>query len=154
MDHAVVIGASIAGLLSAAALHRRFAQVTVLDRDTLPAVDAHRRGAGQSRHAHGLLARGSEVMDELLPGLSAELVAQGAIRGDMQDRARHVHAGGGWPAVPAGSRGCSSAVRCSKARCGAGSGRCPACGCWPSGPSPGCWPGRAGSRGCGSPRAS
>ncbi|GAA4947554.1 2-polyprenyl-6-methoxyphenol hydroxylase-like FAD-dependent oxidoreductase [Nonomuraea thailandensis] len=93
MDHAVVIGASIAGLLSAAALHRRFAQVTVLDRDTLPAVDAHRRGAGQSRHAHGLLARGSEVMDELLPGLSAELVAQGAIRGDMQDRARHVHAG-------------------------------------------------------------
>nr|SBO94295.1 monooxygenase, FAD-binding [Nonomuraea gerenzanensis] len=93
MDHAVVIGASIAGLLSAAALHRRFAQVTVLDRDTLPAVDAHRRGVGQSRHAHGLLARGSEVMDELLPGLTAELVAQGAIRGDMQDRARHVHAG-------------------------------------------------------------
>ncbi|MGW3343841.1 FAD-dependent oxidoreductase [Nonomuraea rubra] len=93
MDHAVVIGASIAGLLSAAALHRRFAQVTVLDRDTLPAVDAHRRGVAQSRHAHGLLARGSEVMDELLPGLTAELVAQGAIRGDMQDRARHVHGG-------------------------------------------------------------
>ncbi|AQZ65072.1 putative secreted protein [[Actinomadura] parvosata subsp. kistnae] len=93
MDHAVVIGASIAGLLSAAALHRRFAQVTVLDRDALPAVDAHRRGAGQSRHAHGLLARGSEIMDELLPGLSAELVAQGAIRGDLQDRARHIHAG-------------------------------------------------------------
>ncbi|TYB60941.1 hypothetical protein FXF51_29255 [Nonomuraea sp. PA05] len=93
MDHAVVIGASIAGLLSAAALHRRFAQVTVLDRDRLPAVDAHRRGTGQSRHAHGLLARGSEIMDELLPGITAELVAQGAIRGDMQDRARHVHAG-------------------------------------------------------------
>jgi 2-polyprenyl-6-methoxyphenol hydroxylase-like FAD-dependent oxidoreductase len=93
MDHAVIIGASMSGLLSAAALHRRFARVTVLDRDTLPSVDAHRRGVAQSRHAHGLLARGREIMDELLPGISAELVAQGAIRGDMQRYARHVHAG-------------------------------------------------------------
>ncbi|MFC4119219.1 FAD-dependent oxidoreductase [Nonomuraea zeae] len=93
MDHAVVIGASMSGLLSAAALHRRFAQVTVLDRDTLPTVDAHRRAVAQSRHAHGLLSRGREIMDELLPGVTAELVAQGAIRGDMQRYARHVHAG-------------------------------------------------------------
>ncbi|MEV4090185.1 NAD(P)-binding protein, partial [Nonomuraea fuscirosea] len=50
MDHAVVIGASMSGLLSAAALHRRFARVTVLDRDTLPDADAHRKGVGQSRH--------------------------------------------------------------------------------------------------------
>ncbi|NUP00272.1 MAG: NAD(P)-binding protein [Nonomuraea sp.] len=93
MDHAVVIGASMSGLLAAAALHRRHAQVTVLDRDTLPSVDAHRRGVAQSRHAHGLLARGREVMDELLPGLSAELVGQGAISGDMQRRGRYIHGG-------------------------------------------------------------
>ncbi|MEU6779290.1 NAD(P)-binding protein [Nonomuraea angiospora] len=62
MDHAVVIGASMAGLPAAAALHRRFATVTVLDRDTLPAVDVHRRGTAQSRHAHGLLARGRETI--------------------------------------------------------------------------------------------
>ncbi|NUR83225.1 MAG: NAD(P)-binding protein, partial [Nonomuraea sp.] len=93
MDHAVVIGASMSGLLAAAALHRRYAQVTVFDRDTLPDGDAHRRGVAQSRHAHGLLARGREVMDELLPGLSAELVAQGAISGDMQRNGRYVHGG-------------------------------------------------------------
>ncbi|MEV0379590.1 FAD-binding monooxygenase [Nonomuraea sp. NPDC050643] len=93
MDHAVVIGASMAGLLSAAALHRRFALVTVLDRDTLPAADAHRRGVAQSRHAHGLLAKGREVMDALLPGVTAELVAQGASTGDLQRQARHIHAG-------------------------------------------------------------
>ncbi|SEG85823.1 Dehydrogenase (flavoprotein) [Nonomuraea solani] len=93
MDHAVVIGASMSGLLSAAALHRLFARVTVLDRDTLPAADAHRRGVAQSRHAHGLLAKGREVMDELLPGITAELVAQGAISGDLQRHARHVHGG-------------------------------------------------------------
>ncbi|MEU7836546.1 NAD(P)-binding protein [Nonomuraea sp. NPDC049129] len=93
MDHAIVIGASMAGLLSAAALHRRYARVTVIDRDTLPSADAHRRGVGQSRHAHGLLARGREVMDELLPGLTAELVAQGALMGDLQSRARWIHSG-------------------------------------------------------------
>ncbi|MET9249147.1 tryptophan 7-halogenase [Nonomuraea sp. NPDC003709] len=93
MDHAVVIGASMAGLLTAAALHRRFATVTVLDRDTLPAVDVHRRGTAQSRHAHGLLARGRETIDELLPGITAELVAQGAMEGDLQRHSRHYHAG-------------------------------------------------------------
>ncbi|WP_214326725.1 FAD-dependent oxidoreductase [Nonomuraea sediminis] len=93
MDHAIVIGASMAGLLSAAALQRSFHHVTVVDRDTLPAADAHRKGVGQSRHAHGLLARGREVMDELLPGLSAELVAQGALKGDLQGLGRWIHAG-------------------------------------------------------------
>ncbi|MCK2220494.1 tryptophan 7-halogenase [Actinomadura sp. ATCC 31491] len=93
MDHAVVIGASVSGLLSAAALHRLFAKVTVLDRDTLPAADGHRKGTGQSRHAHGLLSRGLAAMDELLPGLSAELVAQGALRCDPLAQARNVHGG-------------------------------------------------------------
>ncbi|NRQ37568.1 hypothetical protein HII36_37920 [Nonomuraea sp. NN258] len=93
MDHAVVIGASMSGLLAAAALQRGHAMVTVLDRDTLPTVDVHRRGVGQSRHAHGLLARGREVMDELLPGLTAELVAQGGITGDLQGQVRWVHGG-------------------------------------------------------------
>jgi 2-polyprenyl-6-methoxyphenol hydroxylase-like FAD-dependent oxidoreductase len=93
MDHAVVIGASMAGLLSAAALHRLFAQVTVIDRDTLPTVDAHRRGVPQSRHAHGLLTSGREAMDRLLPGFTAELVAQGALTGDVQRQGRYIHGG-------------------------------------------------------------
>jgi 2-polyprenyl-6-methoxyphenol hydroxylase-like FAD-dependent oxidoreductase len=93
MDHAVVIGASMSGLLAAAALHRRYARVTVLDRDTLPTVDVHRKGVAQSRHAHGLLAKGAEAIDGLLPGLTAELVAQGAMRGDIQRDARQIHGG-------------------------------------------------------------
>ncbi|WP_219460826.1 NAD(P)/FAD-dependent oxidoreductase [Nonomuraea rhizosphaerae] len=93
MDHAVVIGASMAGLLSAAALHRRYAKVTVLDRDTLPTADTHRKGVAQSRHAHGLLASGRAAMDELLPGLTAELVAQGALEGDILGRGRWIHGG-------------------------------------------------------------
>ncbi|MFG1612010.1 FAD-dependent oxidoreductase [Nonomuraea wenchangensis] len=93
MDHAVVIGASMAGLLSAAALHRLFAKVTVLDRDTLPTADDHRRGTAQSRHAHGLLSRGCATINELLPGISAELIARGALPGDAMSRGRNIHGG-------------------------------------------------------------
>jgi 2-polyprenyl-6-methoxyphenol hydroxylase-like FAD-dependent oxidoreductase len=83
-DHAVVLGASLAGLLAARVLSEVYAQVTVVDRDALPDGPAHRRGVPQARHAHGLLARGREAMEELQPGLTAELVDRGALTGDIQ----------------------------------------------------------------------
>jgi flavin-dependent dehydrogenase len=43
--HAVVIGASIAGLLAARALSEVFSLVTVFDRDVLPDKPGIRRGA-------------------------------------------------------------------------------------------------------------
>ena len=55
--HVVVVGASMAGLLAARVLSETFAQVTVVDRDTLPDDPIARRGVPQGRHAHGLLAR-------------------------------------------------------------------------------------------------
>jgi 2-polyprenyl-6-methoxyphenol hydroxylase-like FAD-dependent oxidoreductase len=83
-DHAVVIGGSLAGLLAARALTDTFDHVTVIDRDALPASAVHRKGVPHSRHTHGLLAKGSEVLEELLPGLRAELVARGALLADLQ----------------------------------------------------------------------
>jgi 2-polyprenyl-6-methoxyphenol hydroxylase-like FAD-dependent oxidoreductase len=80
--HAVVIGASIAGLLAAAALSESFTQVTVYDRDELPDAPDPRKGVPQSRQAHGLHARGLAAMDELLPGFAAELLAAGGVTGD------------------------------------------------------------------------
>ena len=82
--HAVVIGASIAGLLAAAALSRPCPRVTLLDRDTLPAEPGPRRGVPQSRQLHALQARGVQALDELLPGLRDELVAAGGVVADMQ----------------------------------------------------------------------
>jgi 2-polyprenyl-6-methoxyphenol hydroxylase-like FAD-dependent oxidoreductase len=83
--HAVVIGASMGGLLAARALVDHYDRVTVLDRDALPEQRAPRKGVPQGRHAHGLLARGREVLDQLFPGLSDELVAEGAVHGDIVD---------------------------------------------------------------------
>ncbi|MFU8855078.1 FAD-dependent oxidoreductase [Micromonospora sp. SL1-18] len=82
--HAVVVGASIAGLLAARALSETFDRVTVLERDDLPAQPAPRRGVPQSRHLHILLARGAEILDELFPGITDEMVEHGAVRNDPQ----------------------------------------------------------------------
>jgi 2-polyprenyl-6-methoxyphenol hydroxylase-like FAD-dependent oxidoreductase len=82
-DRAVVLGASIAGLLAARVLADAYAEVVVIERDELPHGAAHRRGAPQSRHIHGLLAGGQQALEELFHGLTAELIDLGAPAGDM-----------------------------------------------------------------------
>ena len=81
--HAVVIGGSMAGLLAARVLSGRFEQVTLIERDALPPSLDNRRGVPQGRHTHGLLAGGRQALEMFFPGISAELVAAGAVSGDI-----------------------------------------------------------------------
>ena len=90
---AVVIGASMGGLLAARALAEHYGQVLLLERDTLPAAAGHRKGTPQSRHAHAVLVRGLEIMEGYFPGLTTALVAQGADYGDVSQNARWFHEG-------------------------------------------------------------
>ncbi len=76
---AVVIGASMAGLLAARALSGHFGEVVVVERDRLPNGPEFRNGVPQSRHAHALLRKGLEALDRLFPGFSTELEAAGAV---------------------------------------------------------------------------
>jgi 2-polyprenyl-6-methoxyphenol hydroxylase-like FAD-dependent oxidoreductase len=76
-DHAAVVGASMGGLLAARVLADAFRRVTIVERDRLPESGLDRKGVPQGRHAHGLLPRGAQILDELFPGLLAELVADG-----------------------------------------------------------------------------
>ena len=78
-ERAVVLGASMGGLLAARVLADFFETVTVVERDARPDDDpAVRRGVPQGRHVHVLLARGAQILDELFPGFLDELVADGA----------------------------------------------------------------------------
>jgi 2-polyprenyl-6-methoxyphenol hydroxylase-like FAD-dependent oxidoreductase len=77
-ERAVVLGASVGGLLAARVLADFFGTVTVVERDVLPDGPAIRRGVPQGRHVHVLLARGARILDELFPGLLNELVVAGA----------------------------------------------------------------------------
>jgi 2-polyprenyl-6-methoxyphenol hydroxylase-like FAD-dependent oxidoreductase len=82
--HAIVIGASVAGLLAARALSSSFTKVTVFDRDTLPSSPAPRRAVPQSRQVHALLARGAEGLEHLFPGFLSDMTAAGVPSGDGQ----------------------------------------------------------------------
>lgn len=78
-DHAVVLGAGLAGLLAAGVLARRFARVTLVERDELAdAGPAFRPGLPQSRHVHVLWSRGLELIEGMLPGITGRLEAAGA----------------------------------------------------------------------------
>lgn len=91
---AMVIGASMGGLLAARALSDHYQQVVILERDHLPAVAEQRKGVPQGRHAHGLLAQGRVVLEEFFPGLTDDLVAQGALKGDIIGGSYWYHNGG------------------------------------------------------------
>ncbi len=77
MTHAVVLGAGIAGLLAARVLADAYDEVTIVERDDTDGVGP-RRGAPQGGHLHGLLDGGRRLLEELHPGIVAELAAKGA----------------------------------------------------------------------------
>lgn len=76
--HALVIGGSMAGLLTARVLSRHFERVTLIERDRFPAEPGFRKGVPQSRHLHVLLGKGRMLLDRFFPGLTKEMVAAGA----------------------------------------------------------------------------
>jgi 2-polyprenyl-6-methoxyphenol hydroxylase-like FAD-dependent oxidoreductase len=86
--HAIVVGASMAGLLTARVLSEHYGRVTVVERDALTDDAEPRRGVPQSRQPHLLLARCGQIAEELFPGLLDELVADGAHRWDTGDLSR------------------------------------------------------------------
>src|SRR6266568_2149512 len=80
---AVVLGGGMAGLLAARVLTDEYARVILVERDRFPRGSEHRRGIPHGHHAHALLPRGRQVMEDLLPGLTAQLMASGALAGDV-----------------------------------------------------------------------
>ena len=99
---ALVIGAGTTGLLSAAALSRHFAQVTVLERDELPTSPSWRKGSPQSPHVHVLLKRGADIMQKYLPGALDDIERAGGHRIDMSLDTDWYYAGGWKARLPSG----------------------------------------------------
>jgi 2-polyprenyl-6-methoxyphenol hydroxylase-like FAD-dependent oxidoreductase len=92
-EHAVVIGASIAGLLAARVLSDAYERVTIIERDELPAVGQGRKAVPQGSHAHVMLASGQRAVEDLLPGITEELLVAGARTGKALREIRLVVAG-------------------------------------------------------------
>jgi 2-polyprenyl-6-methoxyphenol hydroxylase-like FAD-dependent oxidoreductase len=80
MPTAIVVGASMAGMLAARVLSDTADRVIVLERDQHPVDDSPRRGVPQGRHAHALLAAGEHRISEWFPGIVEDLIRAGAVR--------------------------------------------------------------------------
>lgn len=76
---AIILGASIAGLLTARALAPYFEKIVLLERDTLPNKPQYRSGTAQAQHAHILLRRGLIGMERLFPGFTQKLINAGGV---------------------------------------------------------------------------
>lgn len=82
-NQAIIIGASIAGLMTANVIAPHFDEVIVLDRDELPETPTPRLSVPQEHHVHLLLERGKRIIERIFPGLMAELEAEGAQVADL-----------------------------------------------------------------------
>jgi len=102
-EHAVVLGASMAGLLAARVLGDFYTRVTVVERDALGDSVIARRGVPQGRQIHALLMRGAQAMEELLPGFLEELTADGAAEFDGADLSKLYFCMNGHVAVRTGA---------------------------------------------------
>ncbi|MFJ9643700.1 NAD(P)/FAD-dependent oxidoreductase [Streptomyces sp. NPDC101206] len=96
-DHAVVLGAGIAGLCTAAVLTRHFARVTLVERDQIKGKAADgsrgRRGVPQSPHIHTVLTRAAQEMEQLFPGLIDQCLAGGAVSAELGSQSRITYHG-------------------------------------------------------------
>jgi len=77
--HAVVIGASMAGLFAARVLRDAYGQVTVLEKDALHASQGSRPGTPQAEHPHLLLGAGQRTIEDFFPGFGEDLLTAGGL---------------------------------------------------------------------------
>ncbi|HJU11428.1 MAG TPA: hypothetical protein VJ728_11150 [Candidatus Binataceae bacterium] len=79
-QHAVVIGGSIAGLMTARVLAQHFTTVTVIERDRIDRHPALHKSIPQGNHLHAILSGGQQVMATLYPGFLTKLDKLGSVR--------------------------------------------------------------------------
>ncbi|WP_338868076.1 FAD-dependent monooxygenase [Spirosoma sp. SC4-14] len=84
-NHALVLGASLGGLMTARALSSHFQKVTLIERDPVNRQPESRHGQPQTRHLHGLLPGGFQIMLTYFPDLRQALIDAGANVADFAE---------------------------------------------------------------------
>ena len=101
-EHAIVIGGSITGLMTARVLSDYFDRVTIFDADTPPEQATPRKGAPQGDHIHAILSGGTTAIHKYFPDINQDLIAAGAEYCDPMLNWR-AYIGGRWtPRIPSG----------------------------------------------------
>jgi 2-polyprenyl-6-methoxyphenol hydroxylase-like FAD-dependent oxidoreductase len=106
-QNAVVIGASMTGLLASRVLADHFEHVTIIERDHITEETQSHKGVPQGRHVHVLLKKGASLLSELFPDLSSALIQSGAPYLDSIEDVRWHHFGVWKARFPSDIRGYS-----------------------------------------------
>jgi 2-polyprenyl-6-methoxyphenol hydroxylase-like FAD-dependent oxidoreductase len=78
MKTALVLGGSIAGMISARVLADHADEVYIVEPDDLDDAPTLRHGTPHSSQAHNLGGRGRKIIEQLLPGIVRQMVREGA----------------------------------------------------------------------------
>ncbi|GAC1307075.1 MAG: FAD-binding monooxygenase [Mucilaginibacter sp.] len=81
--NAIVLGGSFAGLMTAKALSTYYAQVTIIEKDTVHRYPESRKGQPHTKHLHGLLPCALNILNNYFPGLSEEINNNGGVVNDF-----------------------------------------------------------------------
>jgi 2-polyprenyl-6-methoxyphenol hydroxylase-like FAD-dependent oxidoreductase len=91
---ALVIGGSMAGLLTARILSDHFGKVTIIERDLVHDFPESRKGQPHTAHVHGLLVQGFKIVSRYFPDLLEGLQSGGSPLLDMAQNMRWYCHGG------------------------------------------------------------
>jgi 2-polyprenyl-6-methoxyphenol hydroxylase-like FAD-dependent oxidoreductase len=81
--HAIVLGGSFAGLMTAKVLSSHYQQVTVVEKDKVHHCPESRKGQSHTRHLHGLLPTALHILSTYFPGLIEEIHDHGGVVNDF-----------------------------------------------------------------------
>jgi 2-polyprenyl-6-methoxyphenol hydroxylase-like FAD-dependent oxidoreductase len=75
---AIVLGASLGGLMTARVLSNHFKKVIIIEKDVVNRQPESRKGQPQTRHLHGLLPAGFKIISHYFPDIKEALEENGA----------------------------------------------------------------------------
>ncbi len=82
-SHAIVLGGSFAGLMTARALSSFYTRVTIIEKDVVHRYPESRKGQPHTKHLHGLLPCALSILNNYFPGLSEEINSHGGVLNDF-----------------------------------------------------------------------
>eukprot|EP00884_Botryococcus_braunii_P018708 jgi/Botrbrau1/5520/Bobra.0023s0008.1 len=99
---ALVLGGSIAGLTTAAAVSQHFDEVIIFERESSAGLEEARRGVPQQNQPHVFLMGGAKLLEKYIPSFEQDCIAEGAIMWDVLKNLLNYDFGTYFARAPAG----------------------------------------------------
>jgi len=81
--HAIILGGSFAGLMTAKALSHHYKKVTIIEKDKVHRHPEARKGQPHTQHLHGLLPAALNILNDYFPGFYDDVTNNGGVTNDL-----------------------------------------------------------------------